>query len=86
MSDQLQFVGSKSYQDVLASSEDGIIWRRSVELNRKQSVGHSLEGYAGHTFSINLPIPVTVMDLPPKICAASSAISLPVRVMYLRNG
>ena len=35
MSDQLQFVGSKSYQDVLASSEDGIIWRRSVELNRK---------------------------------------------------
>ena len=35
------------------------------------------------TFSINLPIPDTVIDLPPKICEASSAISLPVRVMYL---
>ena len=37
------------------------------------------------TFSINLPIPETVTDLPPKICAASSAISLPVRVIYLRS-
>lgn len=37
----------------------------------------------GRTFSINLPIPVTVTDLPPKICVASSAISLPVRVIYL---
>lgn len=56
-----------------------------MELNRTQLVlgGHNKEGE--HTFSINLPIPDTVTDLPPKICAASSAISLPVRVIYLRG-
>lgn len=54
-----------------------------MELNRELSVGYSLEGYVEHAFSINLPIPVTVTDLPPKICEASSAISLPERVMYL---
>lgn len=34
---------------------------------------------------MNLPMPVLVIPLPPNICVESSAVSLPVFVMYLRD-
>lgn len=35
------------------------------------------------TFSINFPIPDCVIERPPNICAASSAVARPVLVTYL---
>lgn len=37
------------------------------------------------TFSMSLPIPPAVIDRPPKICVASSAVSRPVLVTYLKS-
>ena len=41
--------------------------------------------YERRTFSTNLPMPVCVMDRPPNICAASSAVARPVFVTYLQT-